>query len=43
MSMMASRISKFADASKTQKSKYLENEALFFPQTKKPFIINKGL
>ena len=35
MSMMTSEILKSADFTKTQKSKYLENEALFFTQIKK--------
>ena len=38
MLMMTSRILKFVDFTKIQKSKYLENETLFFLQIKK--IIN---
>ena len=33
--MMTSQIFNFADVTKTQKSRYLENEALFFLQIKK--------
>ena len=33
--MMTSQILKFADFIKTQKSRYLENETLFFLQMKK--------
>ena len=33
--MITSQILNFADSSKTQKSKYLENEILFFLQMKK--------
>ena len=33
--MMTSEILKFADPWKTQKSKYLENEAYFFSSSKK--------
>ena len=35
MSMMASQILKFVDSSITQKSKYFENETLFFLQIRK--------
>ena len=35
MSMMTSQILKFVDFPKTQKSRYLENETLFFLQIKK--------
>ena len=35
MSMMTSQILKFADFTKTQRSRYLENEALFIVQIKK--------
>ena len=35
MSMMASQILKSVDFTKTQKSRYLENETLFFLQIKK--------
>ena len=35
MPMMTSQISKFVDFTKTQKSRYLKNETLFFLQTKK--------
>ena len=34
MSMVTSQILNFADFTKTQKSKYLENETLFFLQIK---------
>ena len=37
MSMMASQILKSVDFPKTQKSRYLENETLFFLQIKKKF------
>ena len=35
MSMMTSQTSKFVDFTKTQKSRYIENETLFFLQIKK--------
>ena len=35
MSMMTLQILKFVDFTKTQKSRYLENETLFFLQIKK--------
>ena len=35
MFMMTSQISKFVDFAKTQKSRYFENETLFFLQIKK--------
>ena len=38
MFMATSQISKFADAWKTQKSKYLENKAQFFHEVKKSLI-----
>ena len=38
MFMMTSQIWKFVDLTKTQKSRYLENETLFYLQIKK--IIN---
>ena len=41
--MMTSHISKFVDFTKIQKSRYLENETLFFLQIKKSFITYQGL
>ena len=44
MSMMASQILKSVDFTKTQNSRYLENETLFFLQIKKNSIItHQGL
>ena len=44
MSMMTSQILKSVDFTKTQKSRYLENETLFFLQIKKNSIItHQGL
>ena len=40
--MMMSRILKFVDFTKTQKSRYLENETLFFLQIK-TLITHRGL
>ena len=37
MPMMTSQILKYVDFTKTQKSKYLRNETLFFLQIKKIF------
>ena len=42
MSMMKSQILKFVDFTKTQKSRYLENETLFFLQIKKFILHIKG-
>ena len=41
--MMVSQILKFVDFIKTQKSRYLVNETLFFPQIKKSLITHKEL
>ena len=41
MNALTSEILKFADFTKAQKSRYLENEALFFLQIKK--ILNYAL
>ena len=38
MYMMMSQILKFLDFTRTQKSKYLENETLFFNTSNKKFI-----
>ena len=44
MPMVTSQILKSADFTKTQKSKYLENETLFFIQIKKNLLnTHKGL
>ena len=42
MSMMASQILKYVDFTKTQKSRYLENETFFF-QIENSFIVYQGL
>ena len=42
MSMMTSQILQFVDFTKTQKSKYLQNES-FFLQIKKSLITHQGL
>ena len=42
MSMMTSQILKFVDFTKTQKSRYLENEKLFFLQIKNLLITHQG-
>ena len=39
--MMMSQILKFADFTKTQKSRYLENETLFFLQIKRANLWQK--
>ena len=41
--MMISRVMKFVDFTKTQKSRYLDNETLFFLQIKKLLIAHQGL
>ena len=41
--MMASQISTFVDFTKTQKSRYLENETLFFLQIKNSLITHQEL
>ena len=43
MLMMTSQILKSADFTKTQKSRYLENELLFFLQIKNSLITHQGL
>ena len=43
MSVMTSEILQFLDFIKTQKSKYLLNETLFFLQKKKLLITHQGL
>ena len=43
MSMMTLQILKFLDFTKTQKSKDLENETLFFLQIKNSLITQEGL
>ena len=44
MSMMMSQILQFVDFTKAQKSKYPQNETLFFLQIKiKSFITHQGL
>ena len=40
--MMASQILKYVDFTKTQKSRYLENETFFF-QIENSFIVYQGL
>ena len=41
--MMTSQNLKFVDFTKTQKSRYLENETLFFLEIKKTLITHQGL
>ena len=43
MPMMMSQIVKSVDFAKTQKSRCLENETLFFIQIKKSLITHQGL
>ena len=43
MPMMTSQILKSVDFTKTQKSRYLENETSFFLQIKKSLITHLGL
>ena len=43
MCMMTSQIFKFFDFTKTQKTRYLENETLFFLKIKKSLITHQGL
>ena len=43
MCMMTSQIFKFLDFTKTQKTRYLENETLFFLKIKKSLITHQGL
>ena len=43
MPMMTSQILKSVDFTKTQKSKYLENETLFFLQIKNQLITHQEL
>ena len=43
MPMVTSQILKSVDLTKTQKSRYLENETLFFLQVKKFLITRQGL
>ena len=43
MFMMTSQILKSVDFTKTQKSRYLDNETLFFLQIKNPLIAHQGL
>ena len=43
MLMMTSQILKSVDFTKTQKSRYLENETLFFLQIKNSLITHKAL
>ena len=43
MLMMTSQILKSVDFTKTQKSRYLENETLFLFQIKKILIAHQGL
>ena len=41
--MMMSQILKFVDFTKTEKTRYLKNETLFFLQIKKSLITYQGL
>ena len=41
--MMTLQILKFADFTKTEKSRYLKNKTLFFLQIKNPLITHEGL
>ena len=43
MPMMTSHILKSVDFTKTEKSRYLENETLFFLQMKNSLISHQGL
>ena len=43
MPMMTSQVLKFVDFTKTKKSKYLQNETLFFLQIKETLIAHQGL